>query len=222
MQARSKATRRAITDGALALIDELGYRRTTVEAVAEKARVSKGAVYYHFASKELLLQGVVAASREEVVTLIRRRDAWRSSALEALIDVWIAAACGRRNERPLLVQVPRSSARDAALGIGEELRGYAVRVLRTSIAAGEVRQSVDVEALADRFVIALLDAPSAPERGRAPSAIIETRLSQLLGELSLASDSEEYLRRYLIRRTRVRMPDQRWRITLVDEVVTVE
>ncbi|NLG56672.1 MAG: TetR/AcrR family transcriptional regulator [Rhodococcus sp.] len=222
MQARSKATRRAITDGALALIDELGYRRTTVEAVAEKARVSKGAVYYHFASKELLLQGVVTASREEVVTLIRRRDAWRSSALEALVDVWIAAACGRRNERPLLVQIPRISDRDAVPGIGNELRGYAVRVLRTSIAAGEVRQSADVEYLADRFVGALLDAPTSEERGKSPSAVIETRLNRLIGGLDLSSDSEEYLRRYLVRRTRVRMPDQRWRITLVEEPITVE
>ncbi|QNG19886.1 TetR/AcrR family transcriptional regulator [Rhodococcus triatomae] len=219
MQARSKATRRAITDGALMLIDELGYRRTTVEAVADRARVSKGAVYYHFASKELLLQGVIASSRDEVVALIRRRELWRSSAIEALVDVWIATACGRRNERPLLVHHARAPERGASPGIGDELRAYATRVLRTSAAAGDLRTSADVDALADRFVGALLDTPTAAERGRPPNAVIESRLSRVVGELALAPDSEEYLRRYLVRRTRVRIPDQRWRITLVDEPV---
>jgi len=51
-----EATRQAIIDSALALFEKNGFHATSVQAVADHAKVTKGAFYHHFSSKEELLQ----------------------------------------------------------------------------------------------------------------------------------------------------------------------
>ena len=48
-----------ILDAALAVSDRVGAAHMTLDAVAAEAGVSKGGLLYHFASKDLLLKGVV-------------------------------------------------------------------------------------------------------------------------------------------------------------------
>lgn len=55
---RSDARER-ILDAALAVSDRVGAAHLTLDAVAAEAGVSKGGLLYHFASKDLLLKGVV-------------------------------------------------------------------------------------------------------------------------------------------------------------------
>lgn len=55
---RSDARAR-ILDAALAVSDRVGAAHMTLDAVAAEAGVSKGGLLYHFASKDLLLKGVV-------------------------------------------------------------------------------------------------------------------------------------------------------------------
>lgn len=63
--ARPKFRRRAearpdeVLDAALGLFTERGYAQTTMEQVARKAGISKGAVYLYFPSKAGLLEGLV-------------------------------------------------------------------------------------------------------------------------------------------------------------------
>ena len=60
MQERAKATREAILAGAASVFEELGYGRASLSQVAERARVTKGALYFHFPSKEDLARAVIA------------------------------------------------------------------------------------------------------------------------------------------------------------------
>lgn len=48
-----------VLDAALALFVEQGFARTTVDQVARRAGLSKGAVYLYFPSKKALLEGLV-------------------------------------------------------------------------------------------------------------------------------------------------------------------
>lgn len=58
---RSKTSARdGILDAAQALVHELGAAHLTLDAVAQRAAVSKGGLLYHFPSKEALLQGMLA------------------------------------------------------------------------------------------------------------------------------------------------------------------
>ncbi len=55
----AEKTRTRILASALALFAEKGYERTTFNDVAARLKLTKGAVYWHFASKEALLMALV-------------------------------------------------------------------------------------------------------------------------------------------------------------------
>lgn len=56
---RADARPDEVLDAALSLFIEQGFARTSVEQVAKRAGISKGAVYLYFASKEAILEGLV-------------------------------------------------------------------------------------------------------------------------------------------------------------------
>ncbi|WP_369274099.1 ScbR family autoregulator-binding transcription factor [Streptomyces sp. R11] len=58
-QERAIRTRRVILEAAGAVFDEHGYAATTISMVLERAEVTKGALYFHFPSKESLAQAVL-------------------------------------------------------------------------------------------------------------------------------------------------------------------
>ncbi|MEU3186203.1 ScbR family autoregulator-binding transcription factor [Streptomyces sp. NPDC006923] len=58
-QERAIRTRLAILEAAGAVFDEYGYASTTLSMVLERAQVTKGALYFHFQSKEALAQAVL-------------------------------------------------------------------------------------------------------------------------------------------------------------------
>ena len=65
------------TDAALVLFDTNGYPRTSVEDIVAKAKVTKGAFYHHFGSKEEVLEiihNVYVESQIELCTRIISED----------------------------------------------------------------------------------------------------------------------------------------------------
>ncbi len=54
MQQRSEQTRKQIMDSALTLFAQNGYESTSVAEICRSAKVSKGAFYHHFESKQAL------------------------------------------------------------------------------------------------------------------------------------------------------------------------
>jgi AcrR family transcriptional regulator len=59
LQDRAVETRKAIVWGAAAVFEEVGYGPASLQTVAEKAQVTRGALYFHFKSKELLALAVI-------------------------------------------------------------------------------------------------------------------------------------------------------------------
>ena len=88
--ARFQATRAAILDATLRLLERDGYHAVGLAAVGREAGVSRQAIYLHFASKAKLLKALVDALHEKyVVPAFERRRVWESaSGLEAL-DAWV-------------------------------------------------------------------------------------------------------------------------------------
>ena len=64
-------TRRAIVEAALACFDRHGIANTTLDQIAEQARVTKGAVYWHFSGKAEILHAI---RRESSLLLLDRAD----------------------------------------------------------------------------------------------------------------------------------------------------
>lgn len=59
MTRQSTARRTAVMDATVSVILQAGIRRTSIEQIAHVARISKGAVYLEFPTKEALLEAVV-------------------------------------------------------------------------------------------------------------------------------------------------------------------
>lgn len=60
-QERAIRTRRAVLDAAATVFAERGYAAATVAEILSRAKVTKGAMYFHFDSKASLARGVLAA-----------------------------------------------------------------------------------------------------------------------------------------------------------------
>ena len=70
MSPRQADTRRRALDVALELFAEQGYEKTSLREIAERLDVTKAALYYHFASKEALLAGIVDSLVEPADELV--------------------------------------------------------------------------------------------------------------------------------------------------------
>jgi AcrR family transcriptional regulator len=68
--ARSARTRAALLAAARVLFAEKGYARTGREEIAERAGVTRGALYHHFASKQEVAAAVVDELEAELVDLV--------------------------------------------------------------------------------------------------------------------------------------------------------
>jgi AcrR family transcriptional regulator len=81
MQDRAIRTRRKILSAAAEVFESRGYRSATISEVLRTAGVTKGALYFHFQSKEELAQGVLNA-QDQVVNLPQR-----ATKVQELVDV---------------------------------------------------------------------------------------------------------------------------------------
>ena len=68
------AARARLLEAALEVFASRGYSATPVDAIAERAGVSVGLLYYHFASKRAVLQAIVAQSLADIGTTFAAAD----------------------------------------------------------------------------------------------------------------------------------------------------
>jgi AcrR family transcriptional regulator len=84
-QARSEATRRKIITSAVELFNEIGYPATGLGDIIERADMTKGALYYHFDSKETLATAIIEEGSARLVAAFRSITASSAPALEIII-----------------------------------------------------------------------------------------------------------------------------------------
>ncbi|MGW5644638.1 TetR/AcrR family transcriptional regulator [Saccharopolyspora sp. NPDC003752] len=89
----SEETRAALLEAATALFAERGYAGTSLETVASKSQVTRGAVYHHFNNKQALLEAVLGEQESQAVEKIMASamataDPWEAAmnAVEAFLD----------------------------------------------------------------------------------------------------------------------------------------
>ncbi|MGY2744197.1 ScbR family autoregulator-binding transcription factor [Arthrobacter sp. UYCu723] len=85
LQDRAKATREAIIAGAAAVFEEHGYGSASLTQVSDAAQVTKGALYFHFQSKEDLARAVIEEQHRIVVAESETLLAEDRPALPAMI-----------------------------------------------------------------------------------------------------------------------------------------
>ena len=78
---RSEATTSALVEAARELFARDGFEATSLDAVAARAYVTKGAVYHHFDGKRQLFEAVFAREVEQLTATLaavyaRKKDPW--------------------------------------------------------------------------------------------------------------------------------------------------
>ncbi|MFF5360451.1 ScbR family autoregulator-binding transcription factor [Streptomyces scabiei] len=85
-QERAERTREQIVRAAAVCFDTKGFGATSLSDIVEAARVSKGALYFHFTSKEKLAQAVAAQASADWRIILRAARAPGGPVLQVLID----------------------------------------------------------------------------------------------------------------------------------------
>jgi AcrR family transcriptional regulator len=82
---RRAATTEAILQAGRRLFGERGFAATTMDDIAEAARVAKGAVYHHFATKETVFEAVFDQVSRDLVQEIDRAARTERDVLAAMV-----------------------------------------------------------------------------------------------------------------------------------------
>jgi len=85
----AEITRQALMDSALELFIQKGFSKTSIEDIVQKARVTRGALYHHFKSKEEIFVKVYTALVEQLVEVIETE-------IKDIDDPWEKALAGCR------------------------------------------------------------------------------------------------------------------------------
>ena len=82
---RRAATTEAILKAGRRLFGERGFAATTIDDIAEAARVAKGAVYHHFATKEAVFEAVFDQVSLDLVQEVDRAACTEKDVLAAMV-----------------------------------------------------------------------------------------------------------------------------------------
>lgn len=148
-QERAIRTRRTILEAAAAVFDERGYTSATIGEILERAGVTKGALYFHFGSKEELALGVF----EEQLAIALPPQ---SAKLQELVDSGLVLALRLRTE-PLVRASVGLALDQGALGLDRTPAfgmwiDQTTRTLAEAKAGGELLPHVDVTETAELLV----------------------------------------------------------------------
>ncbi|WP_344447364.1 TetR family transcriptional regulator, partial [Kitasatospora nipponensis] len=86
-QERAQRTRQLLIEAASASFDQAGFAMTGLNDVIRPTGISKGALYFHFGSKEQLAEAVMAESRAGLREAIRSARHSSDCPLQYLIDL---------------------------------------------------------------------------------------------------------------------------------------
>ncbi|MGW3480261.1 ScbR family autoregulator-binding transcription factor [Streptomyces althioticus] len=153
-QERAVRTRNAILRAAGEVFDELGYEAATISAILQRAKVTKGALYFHFSSKEELAQAVLTRQLTSVPRVPRRDLALQQGLDEALVLAHMLAAGEPLVRGSVRLTVEQGSPQDG-LDRRAPMEGWIehnVEILSAARDNGELLPSVDVPAAAKMFV----------------------------------------------------------------------
>ncbi|MFN0144871.1 MAG: TetR/AcrR family transcriptional regulator [Dehalococcoidia bacterium] len=141
LEERKARTRAAIISAAAELFTELGFERTSIQLIAERASTGLGTVYGYFGSKEELLTAVVRARSEHELDRFRAGLVIGTPTPELIIAVLERVRTYAEENRPILLAA--IGTRLPAATEAEEIGGWVVQafrlLLQLGIDRGEIR-----------------------------------------------------------------------------------
>jgi AcrR family transcriptional regulator len=206
-QARSETTRRKIIISAVELFNEIGYPATGLGDIIERAEMTKGALYYHFESKESLAMAIVEQANSHLAEAFRSITASSAPALESIIHgVFVVADLLSTD------QLARSGTQllrafgefnDAAArtysGWVEEMTERS----RQAIEEGDLRADLDPHAIGETIVGLMLGVELLANATTAGADVLQrvARMWQVLLPGIVSQESQPYFDEFVARET---------------------
>ena len=153
-QERAVRTRDAILVAAAEVFDEVGYESSAISEILSRAGVTKGALYFHFASKKELAQAVLANQVTAVPQVPWRELALQQGLDESLVIAYMLSASDamvRGSVRLTVDQGSRADGLDRRVPMSAWIERN-VTILSRAKQNGELLPEVDVDDSARLFV----------------------------------------------------------------------
>jgi AcrR family transcriptional regulator len=204
-QARSDATRRKIINAAVELFNEVGYAATGLGDIVERTKMTKGALYYHFDSKEAIAAAIIEEGSAIVQTAFDKICESSAPALENTIHGMFVVA-----DTVLEDKIART-ARQLTRALGDfndaATRSYTnwlatVKVQFSRVSAeGDLRADRDPDDVSEAVLAALLGAELISSATVSDDDPIRrhTRTWEILLLAIVAEESLPYFREFLAR-----------------------
>ncbi|CAN5126541.1 ScbR family autoregulator-binding transcription factor [soil metagenome] len=204
-QARSEATRRRILDAAIELFSEVGFAATSLGDILERAELTKGALYYHFESKESLASAIIEEAAATIFDTISTICASAAPAMENLIHSSFAVAGLITTDAKVRTGI------QIARGLGEfndvvaqSYKGATELVVLQLTAAesdGDLRSSLPSDAVAETLLAAYLGAEllTGPSTSSADLFRRLTRIWDIMLPAIVDTEALPFLRQFLSR-----------------------
>jgi AcrR family transcriptional regulator len=156
---RTARAAESMIDAAIALLNTVGVRGTTLVAIGQESGYSRGLATHHFGSKAGLFRAVLKHLSAIWSELLRRElaDSTGLAALETAVDTHLAHAL-RHPEYIRAQNILWGAALDPSSEFKPNVAAF-MRIQRNSVAAwirggqalGEIRQDIDPERIAEQY-----------------------------------------------------------------------
>ncbi|MGV0853261.1 ScbR family autoregulator-binding transcription factor [Mycolicibacterium phlei] len=210
-QARSEATRRRIIAAAVALFNDVGYPATGLGDIIERAEMTKGALYYHFDSKEALATAIIQEGTNKLIGAFAPDSS--APALERVIHGSFQVADLLNNDDVArcgghLLRVIGDFNAVAAQTYNGWLEMFSAGVAEAA-EEGDIRPDVDLRAVGETVVCVMLGMEVLSTAMSSRSDVLErlARVWQVLLPAIVVEESLDYFREYVARESMRRAPD---------------
>lgn len=211
-QARSELTRKKIIAAAVDLFEEHGYPATGLGDIIARAEMTKGALYYHFDSKESLAEAIITDGGTAMLTAFRAISESSSPALENTIHGLFVVADVTRSDKiaQIGMQLLRTftGINTAASHIYTRWLDELTAQLHQAADEGDLRANLNVETAAEVILGSMLGAEALSCATSTGSDLRErvARTWDLLLPAIVHRESLEYFREFLGRESLRRSP----------------
>lgn len=189
---RAERTQQRILDAAGQSFAAAGYAKTTVEAIAARAGVSKALVYHHFRGKEAIHEAVLKRTLDDWTEACRVEG---GGVLERIGEMHRQALAYARGNPllPALFQLDELVLRGlvhspAVRACVDDMRAELIELVEEGVASGELRSDLDASQMADLIRIlhmAFIDHLLNPEwLDAADERLVETSITVLCDGLA--------------------------------------
>lgn len=179
-----------ILDTATRLFLQKGYDETTLQDIIDATKLSKGAIYHHFASKEAILIAVVDRMGDfNSAVLAEIRDRKGLTGAEKLRELFRTSMTLSFQGKilhmlPFLIENPKFMALQMQSILGEAAPDYILPILKEGIADGSIRadypeQLAEVLLLMTDLWLHPIFRPSTPEQVRTRCAFFNQFTRQI-------------------------------------------